>query len=248
VTSVTVADTATVIKVTDLVQKIGPRTVLDGLNFTVARGECFGVSGAGGSGKSTLLHILAGIDRFSSGTVEVFGCNASKNEAFKRYTGLVTQERSLFQDLNAGENLDYIAVLKNAPRENIPGLARRLELEQILNTPVDTLEDGAYQCLALACALLNEPKLLIVDEPAYNIDRHSRQLIMKELSAFLSAGGTCVWGFGAGEPALLDRMTGVGRLEGGRMTVYPPEKVRRIWEENCAWSCDRLPESGEEET
>lgn len=247
-TAVTAADTEIVIKVTDLVQKIGRKTVLDGLNFAVARGECFGVSGAGGSGKSTLLHILAGIDRFSSGSVEVFGHDAGKSEAFKRRTGLVTQERSLFQDLNAGENLDYIAVLKNAPRENISVLVRRFELEQILGTPVSALEDGPYKRLALACALLNTPELLIADAPAQNIDPYSRQIILEQISAFLAAGGTCVWGFGSGEPVLLERMTGIGRLEGGRMTVHPPGEARRIWEENYAWNYTRPPESGEEET
>ncbi len=237
-TVVTVADA--VIKVTDLVQKIGRKTVLNGLNFAVARGECFGIFGAGGSGKSTLLHILAGIDRFSSGSVEVFGYDAGKSESFKKHTGLVTQERSLFQDLNAGENLDYIAVLKNAPRENIPGLVRRFELEKILGEPAGTLEDGAYKRLSLACALLNAPDLLIVDELTQNIDLHSRQIILKELSAFLSGGGTCVWGFG--EPALLERMTGIGWLEGGRLTVCPPGEAQSVWEENYA----RLPECGEE--
>lgn len=142
-----------------------------------------------------MLHVLAGINKFHSGTVEVLGCNASKSDSFKKSMGLVTQERSLFQDLKAAENLDYIAVLKNAARENIPTLVRRFELEKFLSEPVGSLEDGPYKRLSLACALLNSPVLLIVDELTRNIDPHSLYIVLKELAEFLSGGGTCVWGF-----------------------------------------------------
>ncbi|WP_031516702.1 ATP-binding cassette domain-containing protein [Desulfofalx alkaliphila] len=218
-----------IVKVSELVQRIGKKTVLRGASFSVLPGECFGVFGTRATGKSTLLHIVAGLDRFKSGQVEVLGQQVNKGDAYKKELGLVTQERSLFQDLRAGENLDYISVLKDAPRDNILHLVKQLELEQYLNLPVNSLEAGVYQRLALACALLNSPKLLIVDELINDIDVYSRRIIIKELSSFLRAGGTCLWGFSS--PEYFSQMSRVGWLEQGIITLYSPAEAEQKWRE-----------------
>lgn len=216
-----------VIKVKDLVQKTGRKTVLNGLSFEVFSGECFGLFGARGAGKTTLLHILAGVDKFKSGSVEVLGYDVKKTEAFKKHLGLVTQERSLFRDLKVCENLDFLAALKNASREDILSVADRFELRDSLNEPVGALEAGTYQRLSLACALLNSPELLIVDELIDKIDLYSRRVIVRELIKFLSGGGSCVWGFSSIE--FIEQMTRVGWLENGRITVYPPQEAKEKW-------------------
>lgn len=227
----------TVVKVQDLVQKIGRKTVLNGLTFEVSEGECFGVFGAGGSGKTILLHILAGIDRFRSGTVEVLDCNVRKSESFKKRLGLVTQERSLFQDLNVAENLDFIATLKNAGRKDIQPLIERFDLECSLTEPVNMLETGMYQRLSLACALLNTPAILIVDDLPGNVDPYSCKIILRELVNFLSGGGTCIWGFSNIE--LCKQMDRVGWLEDGRMTIYGPQETYELWEEQASLHSNR---------
>lgn len=217
------------LRVASLHQRIGRRAVLRNVSFEVLPGECFGIFGLAGSGKTALIHILAGVDRFTSGSVEVLGQDIRKTEKFKQFTGLVTQERSLFQDLTAGENLDFIAALKNAKREAIPPLVERLALEDYLKTPVSRLDAGVYQRLSLACALLNEPRLLLADELIAGFDLDSRRLILDELAGYLERGGTCVWAFSSMEFAGL--MSRVGWLENGELTVYSPQAAGEKWNE-----------------
>lgn len=217
----------TIVAVKDLTQKIGPKTILDGLTMEVGAGECLGIFGLKGSGKTALLHIIAGIDRFTSGRVEVAGMDVRKNEGFKKYLGLVTQERSLFQDLSAAENLDFIAALKNAGRDNLERLVERLELGEVLNQPVGCLEAGLYQRLALACALLNNPRLLVADELIGAIDLDSRRIILRELETFLAAGGACIWAFS--DAGFLPHVGRVGWLEKGRITFFQPAEALSRW-------------------
>lgn len=219
---------APLVKVNGLKQTIGKKNILAGLSFELSAGECFGLFGARGAGKSTLLHILAGVDRFKSGSVEIFGHDIRKSEAFKKQLGLVTQERSLFRDLKAYENLEFIAALKNTGTGNIPGLIKRFELNAVLGEPSGTLDAGVYQRLSMACALLNEPRLLIADDLINDIDPYSRRIISKELKCFISGGGTCIWGFSRIEScSLTDR---VGWLENGLITLYSPQEAQELWD------------------
>ncbi|MDD2443312.1 MAG: ABC transporter ATP-binding protein [Desulfotomaculaceae bacterium] len=225
-----------VLIVTDLVQKVGKKTVLNGVSFTVHAGERFGLFGVKGAGKTTLLHILAGVDRFTSGSVETLGYDVRKSGAFKKHTGLVTQKRSLFEDLNTYENLDFIAALKCVDKDNIFSVIDRLELREYLNKPVKSLEAGVYQRLSVACALLNDPDLLIADELINGIDIYSRHIILKELERFLSNGGTCVRGYS--DIRFCEQMCRVGWLEGGKITLYTPVEAIEQWDRQIqALSC-----------
>jgi ABC-2 type transport system ATP-binding protein len=216
------------IKVNGLKQTIGKHNILDNLSFELFSGECLGLFGVRGAGKTTLLHILAGIDRFKSGSVEVLGCDIRKSEVFKKQLGLVTQEQSLFRDLNVHENLDFISVLKNSGRENITGLVKRFELLKYLREPVGTLDAGIYQRLSLACALLNNPRLLIADDLINDIDPYSRHLILKELTGFITSGGACIWGFSRVE--FCAATSRVGWLENGLLTLYSPQEAQALWD------------------
>jgi len=215
------------IRVNDLIQKIGPKNVLEKLSFELFSGECLGLFGVRGAGKTTLLHILAGIDRFKSGSVEVLGCDVRKSEVFKKQLGLVTQERSLFRDLKVYENLEFISVLKNSGRENIDGLVKRFELLKYLGDAVSTLDAGVYQRLSLACALLNTPRLLIADDLINDIDPYSQHLILKELTRFITSGGACIWGFSRIE--FCKATSRVVWLENGLLTSYLPQEAQELW-------------------
>jgi len=217
-----------VIRVNNLVQKMGRKTVLKGISFEVLPGECLGVFGTRGTGKTSLLHILAGIDRFTSGQVEILGLNIRKTDKFKRELGLVTQERSLFLDMTVGENLDFIAALKKASRADVREMIERYELNEILSESVTVLDTmGVYQRLSLACAMLNHPKVLIVDEIIKDIDIYSRHLILRKLKQFLAEGGACVCGFS--NIASCEHMDRVVWLEGSEMTLYDPECAQAEW-------------------
>ncbi|MDD4239729.1 MAG: ABC transporter ATP-binding protein [Desulfotomaculaceae bacterium] len=217
-----------VVKMKDLVQKSRKKVLLGGLNLEIHKGELFGLFGPRGAGKTSLLHILAGVDRFSSGSVEIFGQDIRRGENFKKKVGLVTQRPSLFVDMNVAENLDFIATLKSCGRASVLDLTRRFELEDILNEPVQHLKPGPYQRLAMACALLNDPALLIADELINCLDPFSTDVMNRELSNFLAVGGTCVWAFN--NIGLCTRMSRIGWLEEGQLTLYQPEEACPLWE------------------
>lgn len=237
-----------VVRVTDLVQKRDGTKILDGISLEVYRGECFGLFGPRGAGKTAFLHILAGLDRFSGGNVEVLGCDLRKSEGFKHRLGLVTQDKSLFQDLKAGENLDFLAALKNTGRAGCYRVAEQFQLTDYLNLPVTGLAAGVYQRLALACALLNEPELLLADELFPSIDPLSHHIIAVELKKYLAGGGACILSFnnmdawarqgfyggrddsGGVKGDESGRINRVGWLEQGLLTICRPGEAAAEWE------------------
>lgn len=216
-----------VVKIKDLVQKSRKKILLQGLNLEIQKGEIFGLFGPRGAGKTALVHILAGVDRFSSGYVEILGQDIRHGEHFKKKLGLVTQQPSLFADMNVAENLDFIAALKNCGRTSVLDLTRRFELLDIINEPVQHLMPGPYQRLAVACALLNQPALLIADDLINCLDPFSTNVITRELAGFMADGGTCVWAFN--NIGLCARMSRIGWLEEGQLSIRQPEEARRVW-------------------
>lgn len=216
-----------VIKVNNLVQKIGRKILIKGITFEVLPGEWLGIFGTRGAGKTSLVHILAGVDRFKSGQVEILGWNIRKTEKFKRRLGLVTQESSMFRDMTVVENLDFIAALKEASRADVREMIKRYELNDFLSKPVTTLDIGVLQRLSLACAMLNRPEVLIVDEIIKDIDLFSRNLILRELQQFQADGGTCVSTFSSFP--VCEYVNKVAWLEGGEMTIYEPEAAQAEW-------------------
>ncbi|GAB6179408.1 ABC transporter ATP-binding protein [Desulfotomaculum defluvii] len=217
-----------VLKATDIVQVVNKKTVLGGISLELKAGEALGIFGTRGSGKTTLLHLLAGIEKYKSGSVEILGVDTRKGDTYKKHLGLVTQERSLFQELRVVENLDFIATLRGGSRVTIEKLVEQLELKDILREPVATLEHGLYQRLALACALLNEPELLIADELIRDIDFYSRKLIIKTVRQFLQGGGAFLCGFS--HPDYVNQLDRVGWLTEGQLTFYQPEEAAAQWQ------------------
>jgi ABC-2 type transport system ATP-binding protein len=215
------------IKVEGLVQKIRREKILDGISFEVFPGECFGVFGLRGAGKTALLHVLAGLDRFAEGRVEVLGCDSRRSEKFKQDLGLVTQQPSLFQDLNTVENLDFIATLKKAPPEAVARAIERFQLNDYLHKPLSLLPAGVFQRLALACALLNNPKLLLADQIMKEIDLDSRDLIIQVLKAFQENGGTIVCALSG--PDFSEYTSRVGWLANGQMSIFEPAAFQAEW-------------------
>ena len=216
-----------IITAINLQKVFGKKKVLSGVTLDVYPGECLGIFGLRGTGKTTLLHMLAGLERCKTGVIKVMGNDISKNDTCKASVGLVTQARSLFQDLTAGENLDFIASLKGAPPDRITPLIEKFDLQDHLRDAVNSLDAGVYQRLALACALLNAPQLLILDEPIKDIDLYSRNMIADALLEFISRGGACIHGFSNMEFAA--RMNKVGWLENGELTVYEPQEAVERW-------------------
>ena len=223
----TTGDREKIIAISGLVQKVGKNTVLNGIDLELYRGECLGIFGLRGVGKTTLLHAAAGVDRVKSGTIEILGQRAGKSQAYKAKMGLVTQAPSLFGDLNAAENLDLFCVMKRVSSERIQESINRLQLEDYLSEPLAALKVGVYQRLALGCALLNHPEILIIDEIIRDIDLESRQIILNVLEEHLNQGNSCLCGFSNMD--YVHYMDRVAWLDDGKVRLYSPEEAENLW-------------------
>ena len=142
--------------------------VLRGVTFTANAGESIAITGASGSGKSTLLHLLGGLEQADHGTITLDGSNGRQD------VGFVFQFHYLLSDLSAVENVALpLLIARHKTRhayERALGLLKQAGLEARADHPVSHLSGGEQQRVAVARALITEPKLLLADEPTGNLD------------------------------------------------------------------------------
>jgi putative ABC transport system ATP-binding protein len=187
------------VRLTDItkVYQGGITGALDGVSVAVERGEFTAIMGPSGSGKSTLLNLVAGLDRPTSGTVEVGGTDLGKlGEAglarFRRdHIGFVFQFFHLLPNLTALENVLIPAQLKGTV---VPGRARELldllGINEVADKYPARLSGGQQQRIAIARALINNPTLLLADEPTGALDTHSGEQVMELLGGLHRDGQT----------------------------------------------------------
>ncbi|MDI6711225.1 MAG: ATP-binding cassette domain-containing protein [Bacillota bacterium] len=204
------------VKVSGLRQYIRDRLVLDGVSFEVFPGDLFVLYGPSGGGKTVLISVLAGIQAHSAGRVETCG---------RGETGLVTQEESLFPDFTAGENLQAAGLIRGMDgrslRRRMEELAAELRLGGVWRDRVRRLPWGPRRRLALACALVAAPRLLLVDDILFRGDPESSRMITDTVRSYVAAGNACVWATGRRDEAaaLAGGGARVALLDGGRLTV-----------------------------
>ena len=170
--------TEPVINVKGLVKRFGSRTVVDGLDLTVAKGEICGFLGANGSGKTTTIRMLCGLLKPDGGSGTCLGHDII-NDAIKirREAGYMTQRFSLYDDLSVFENLDFVASVYEMPnkRAAVLGMIERMGLADRRDQLAGQLSGGWKQRLALAACVLHTPRLLLLDEPTAGVDAKARR-------------------------------------------------------------------------
>jgi putative ABC transport system ATP-binding protein len=160
--------------------------VLQGVEFSVSKGEFISIQGPSGSGKSTLLNLIAGLDTPTKGAIYVDGKDISKynrTEYLRTKVGLVFQSYNLFQTLTARENVEYpmlIAGRKNIG-ERVNELLSLVGLSERANHRPSELSGGEQQRIAIARALANRPAIILADEPTGNLDSKTGEAIMRVL-------------------------------------------------------------------
>jgi ABC-2 type transport system ATP-binding protein len=169
------------------------RPALKGLSFSVARGEIFGYLGPNGSGKTTTLKILLGLLFPDRGSASILGHPLESREW--RYKAGYQPEQPYFYDyLTATEYLDYAGRLfgmgKRERKERIAGLLRLVNLEPAADTPLRRFSKGMTQRVGLAQALVNDPELVILDEPMSGLDPLGRRLVRRVIMDLKAAGKT----------------------------------------------------------
>ncbi len=162
-----------------LSKRFGENFALREVSFS-AEGK-IAVFGYNGAGKSTLAKILAGILKPTSGRVEVFGVEPSRDEEVRRVIGVVTHNPMLYRELTVKENLEFYSKIYNAKDWEV---VRKLKLEEKLNSRVSELSKGFIQRVAIARALIIKPKLLILDEALSGLDAESREVVHRIMQEF----------------------------------------------------------------
>lgn len=181
------------IEVRGLKKKFGDNQALCGIDLTVDSDIIFAIVGPDGAGKTTLLRILAGIMTPDDGHINLLGHDIVKDpESAKRYTGYLSQRFSLNPTLTVGENIDFFGTLYEVPKNLKEDRLKRLldfsRLGPFRDRQAGKLSGGMKQKLALCCALIHTPRILLLDEPTTGVDPISRRELWEILYDLLAQG------------------------------------------------------------
>ena len=214
------------IEVRNLVKQYATTTALAGLSFEVPEREIFGFVGPNGAGKTTSIKILATLLSPTSGTAVIDGVDVARDpEAVRGRIGYMPDFFGVYDALTAGEYLAFYASCYRVPRERVSrivsDLLELIGLPDKRNEPVDTLSRGMKQRLCLARALVHDPSVLLLDEPASGLDPRARVEMRELLSELRDMGKTIVVSSHI-LPELAEMCTSFGIVDRGRMVATGP--------------------------
>jgi len=187
--------TSSAVVVRDLGRAFGATRAVDGLAFEVRPGELYGLVGPDGAGKTTTLRMLAGLIAPDRGAITILGRSTKTTadmDAVRELLGYMPQQASLYGDLSIDENLRFFGRLfglsASEIRQRRDELLQVTQLARFADRRADALSGGMYKKLALSCALLHRPAVLLLDEPSNGVDPVSRRELWDLLYRFVSSG------------------------------------------------------------
>jgi len=186
-----------IIDAQDLIKKFGDINAVDGITFAVTKGEVFGFLGPNGAGKTSTMKIIACVSPRTSGTIRVFDMDPDTSPAeIKQRLGVVPQETNLDPDFTCYGNLftyaRYFDIPPELARKKAEELLEFVQLQEKRDVTVEKLSGGMKRRLILARALVNNPDLLILDEPTIGLDPQARHLIWERLKLLQAQGNTII--------------------------------------------------------
>lgn len=210
-------------------RRYGGTVALRDVSFTVGAGEMFGIIGPDGAGKTTTIRLMCGLLRVDGGTVRVHGLDPVRDHrVLTASVGYLSQRFSLYGDLSVDENIAFFAEIHGVRdyRARRDRLLDMTQLSRFRGRRADQLSGGMKQKLALACTLVHEPALIVLDEPTTGVDPVSRREFWKLLSDFLALGITIVMA-----TPYLDEAERCGRVallhQGGLVALDRPAALRQ---------------------
>jgi lipooligosaccharide transport system ATP-binding protein len=186
-----------IVRLQAVTKRFGDRTAVDDLDLAIPAGSCFGLLGPNGAGKTTTLRMIYGATQPTAGRVEVFGLDVNREpRAVRARLGVTLQDNVLIEVLNPVENLRifgrYHLLREPELSARIEALIDFLELRSHARVPVRNLSGGFQRRLAIALSLINDPELLILDEPTTGLDPAVRLALWSKIRDLRAAGTTVV--------------------------------------------------------
>jgi len=223
-----------VITAENLTKVYGQRTALDNVSFEVPEGEIFGFVGPNGAGKTTTLRILAALLEPTAGSASIDGADVTKQpQQVHSRIGYMPDFFGVYDQLTAGEYLDFYAACYRLPKQRrvkiVSDLLDLVGLSERRDQQVDTLSRGLKQRLCLARALVHDPVVLLLDEPASGLDPRARVEMREILKELRRMGKTIVISSHI-LPELTELCTMIGIIDHGRMRATGPvhEVIRQL--------------------
>ena len=178
-------------------KSLSGKKIIKSASFAVNKGDFFGLIGPNGAGKSSLLDIVVTLSKKTGGTIYFKGHDISEMiDSFRTCVGYVPQQTCLYQDLTVSENMNYFAMMygcqRSKSRRMINELLSLVDLKGSKNVPAKELSGGMQKRLNIACSLVHSPELVVLDEPAANLDHHQREDIWKLLMSINRRGVTII--------------------------------------------------------
>lgn len=191
----TIGMTNTIISIDHFVMEFGSTRVIDDLTFSIKQGETFGLLGSNGSGKTTIIRALLGIYPATSGTLHLDGKAYSVSSGIK--LGYLPEERGLYKKEKVIDVMTYFGSLKGmssaSARDWSMDYLQKVDLAQKAHTQIDKLSGGQQQKVQLGVTVMNDPDILILDEPTKGFDPVNRRLLMQIIERHQKKGATVVF-------------------------------------------------------
>jgi lipooligosaccharide transport system ATP-binding protein len=228
-----VPDSDVLIRAAGLTKRFGEFTAVDGIDFELRRGEAFGFLGPNGAGKSSTMRMIGCVSPPTSGTLTILGLDSvTAGQAIRGRLGVVPQEDTLDVDLTVRENLlvygRYFGLSRSVIAERTTRLLEFVQLADRAGDQVDPLSGGMKRRLTIARSLINEPEILLLDEPTTGLDPQARHVVWDRLFRLKQQGVTLVLTTHYMDEAeqLCDRLVvmDAGKIAAGGS---PPELIRQ---------------------
>ncbi|SDY33071.1 ABC transporter ATP-binding protein [Tindallia californiensis] len=186
------------LEIDQLVKRYHHKIVVDHLSLKIREGEIMGLLGPNGAGKTTTINMITGLTKIDQGSIKIFGQNLEKSgKAIKKGIGLVPQDIAIFDDLNAWENIAFFGGLYglkgNRLKEKVQWALEFVGLKDHQKQFPKKFSGGMKRRLNIACAIVHQPKLIIMDEPTVGIDPQSRNHILESVRRLNREGSTILY-------------------------------------------------------